>query len=152
MRAGQVRVLFDGLDEIFDRQLRSEAISEIISFTNQYPQVPVWVTSRIISYNSERLNNAGFRHFTIQDFGDDEIEEFIVNWHEVALSNEHDRNRFADRLRLAIAQSPAIRELAGNPLLLTMSFTNLRAIGVSNAKLICDCQICVPSGAGAKAI
>jgi HEAT repeat protein len=127
LRSGQVRVLFDGLDEIFDRQLRSEAISEIISFTNQYSQVPVWVTSRIIGYNSERLSNAGFRHFTIQDFGDEEIEEFIVKWHEVALDNEHDRNRFADRLRLAIAQSPAIRELAGNPLLLTMmAILNLR--------------------------
>jgi predicted NACHT family NTPase len=91
LRVGQVRVLFDGLDEIFDRQLRSEAISEIISFTNQYPKVPIWVTSRIIGYNSERLSNAGFRHFTIQDFGDEEIEEFIVKWHEVALDNEHDR-------------------------------------------------------------
>jgi HEAT repeat protein len=127
LRSGQVRVLFDGLDEIFDRQLRSEATAEIISFTNQYPQVPVWVTSRIIGYNSERLSHAGFRHFTIQDFGDEEIEEFIVKWHEVALDHEHDRNRFADRLRLAIAQSPAIKELAGNPLLLTMmAILNLR--------------------------
>jgi predicted NACHT family NTPase len=36
-------------------------------------------------------------------------------------------NRFAERLRLAIAQSSAIRELAGNPLLLTMmAILNLR--------------------------
>jgi HEAT repeat protein len=127
LRSGQVRVLFDGLDEIFDRQLRSEAIAEIISFTNQYPKVPVWVTSRIVGYDSERLSHTGFRHFTIQDFGDDEIEEFIFKWHEVALNNERDRARFAERLRLALARSTAIRELAGNPLLLTMmAILNLR--------------------------
>jgi predicted NACHT family NTPase len=127
LHEGSVRVLFDGLDEIFDRQLMAEAITEIISFTNQYPKVPVWVTSRIIGYNRERLTHAGFRHFTIQDFDTKQIEEFISKWHELAAETEYDRARFSQRLQAAISYSSAIKELAGNPLLLTMmAILNLR--------------------------
>jgi HEAT repeat protein/GTPase SAR1 family protein len=127
LREGTVRMLFDGLDEVFDPQLRSEAIIEIISFAHQYPKVPIWVTSRIIGYHSEQFTNARFRHFTIQDFNNEQIEDFIIKWHELAVDTEQDRLKFSQRLQAAINYSPAIRELAGNPLLLTMmAILNLR--------------------------
>jgi hypothetical protein len=127
LKEGKVRVLFDGLDEIFDRQLRSEAIMEIIDFISQYPLAPVWITSRIIGYNPERLFHAGFRHFKIRDFNEEKIEEFIDKWYELAVTSQREQDKFSQRLKEAISHTPAIKELAGNPLLLTMmAILNLR--------------------------
>jgi predicted NACHT family NTPase len=124
LRQGQARVMFDGLDEVFDPSIRSKVITEIIRFTNEYPKVRVLVTSRIVGYvghpNSERLQNAGFHQFTLQDLNSDQIQKFIEQWHDLALGNDPDRPRLQTRLRSAIKNSVSIRELAGNPLLLTM--------------------------------
>ena len=124
LRKGQARVMFDGLDEVFDPSIRSKIVTEIIRFTNEYPKVRVVVTSRIVGYvkhlNSERLQNAGFHQFTLQDLDSDQIQKFIEQWHEFALGNDPDRPRLQTRLQFAVENSVSIRELAGNPLLLTM--------------------------------
>ncbi|NER82223.1 MAG: NACHT domain-containing protein, partial [Leptolyngbya sp. SIO1D8] len=70
-------VMFDGLDEVFDRATQSAVIDDIIRFAQQYPQARVLVTSRIIGYNPERFQHAGFRQFTIQPLDEAEIHEFI---------------------------------------------------------------------------
>ncbi|MEQ8956726.1 MAG: NACHT domain-containing protein [Coleofasciculus sp. C2-GNP5-27] len=120
LEAGDAFVLFDGLDEIFDPVGRDTLITEIIRFTNQYPQVRVMVTSRIIGYKAQRLRDAQFRHFTLQDFEAEQIQAFVQKWHDLAFGNQPDKPRLQNRLQRAINESPAIRELAGNPLLLTM--------------------------------
>lgn len=120
LEAGDAFVLFDGLDEIFDPVGRDTLITEIIRFTNQYPQVRVMVTSRIIGYKAQRLRDAQFRHFTLQDFEAEQIKAFVQKWHDLAFGNQPDKPRLQNRLQRAINESPAIRELAGNPLLLTM--------------------------------
>jgi len=120
LKSGGALVLFDGLDEVFDPDRRQGAITEIIRFTNEYPDVRVVVTSRIIGYNPERLRDAEFRHLTLQDFDKEKIQEFIQKWHEFALGNDSDREMLERRLQTAIDESQALTELAGNPLLLTM--------------------------------
>ncbi|MFP4414240.1 NACHT domain-containing protein, partial [Coleofasciculus sp.] len=120
LETGDAFVLFDGLDEIFDPVARDTLITEIIRFTNQYPNVRVMVTSRIIGYKAQRLRDAQFRHFTLQDFEAEQIQAFVQKWHDLAFGNQPDKPRLQNRLQRAINESPAIRELAGNPLLLTM--------------------------------
>jgi predicted NACHT family NTPase len=46
-------VMFDGLDEVFDRATQSTVINDIIRFSRQYPKAQVLITSRIIGYNPE---------------------------------------------------------------------------------------------------
>ncbi|MFM8276604.1 MAG: NACHT domain-containing protein, partial [Cyanobium sp.] len=86
------------------------------------PRVRLIVTSRIVGYDPERLQNAGFRHFTLVDFNQAQIASFIRKWHALALMEEQERERteISKRLSTAIQSSQAIRLLAGNPLLLTM--------------------------------
>jgi|GEM_PF-2407273 len=122
LQSGKALVMFDGLDGIFDPHRREGAITEIIAFTNKYKRVRVVVTSRIVGYNSELLGDAEFRHFTLEDFNSGQIRQFIKQWHQLALVDETDRERaeIRQRLQTAIQDSPAIRALAGNPLLLTM--------------------------------
>ena len=113
-------VMFDGLDEVFDRATQSTVIDDIIRFAQQYPKAQVLITSRIVGYNPDRLQHAKFRHFTIQPLDTNEINEFIDRWYELSMGSEPDKERLKQRLKDAIANSKAIQNLADNPLLLTM--------------------------------
>ena len=112
--------MFDGLDEVFDPGKREDVITDIHRFTNEYPSVQVIVTSRVIGYKAQRLRDAEFKHFMIQDLETEQIQDFIYRWHELTFSDEADKIRKKERLQKGIDNSKAIRELAGNPLLLTM--------------------------------
>ena len=113
-------VMFDGLDEVFDRTLQSKVIDDIIRFSQQYPKARILVTSRIIGYNPERLQQSGFQQFTIQSLDTEEIHEFIDRWYDLSMGSKPDKVRLKQRLKDAIANSQAISNLADNPLLLTM--------------------------------
>ncbi|HEY9631564.1 MAG TPA: HEAT repeat domain-containing protein [Coleofasciculaceae cyanobacterium] len=113
-------VMFDGLDEVFDRSIQSAVMDDIIRFSRQYPDARVLVTSRVIGYNPERLQHSGFQHFTIQSLSTDETHEFIDRWYDLSLGDDPDKARLKQRLKDAIANSKAIQNLADNPLLLTM--------------------------------
>ena len=120
LKVGNALVMFDGLDEIFDRAKREDIITDIIRFTDKYPNVQVIVTSRVIGYKAERFRNAEFRHFMLQDFDSEQIQDFINRWHQLAFNDKADAEIKKARLNRAITSSKAIQELAGNPLLLTM--------------------------------
>ncbi|NES22370.1 MAG: NACHT domain-containing protein, partial [Symploca sp. SIO3E6] len=120
LKAGKVLVMFDGLDEVFEPTQRDKVITDIHRFTNEYPQVRVIVTSRIIGYKPQRLRDAEFRHFLLQDLDSEQIKDFIYRWHELTFIDETDKLRKRSRLQRSIDNSKAIAELAGNPLLLTM--------------------------------
>jgi predicted NACHT family NTPase len=120
LRTGMVFVMFDGLDEVFEASKRDELITEIIRFTQDYPQVRVLVTSRVIGYQPQRLRDEKFRHFMLQDLEAEQIREFLARWHDLAFGTGQEGKKKQERLQQAIEESPAIRQLAGNPLLLTM--------------------------------
>ncbi|HEU5157653.1 MAG TPA: HEAT repeat domain-containing protein [Streptosporangiaceae bacterium] len=118
---GQALVIFDGLDELFDPQEREAVARQIAWFASIHPTARILVTSRIVGYRKRILDEAGFGHHTLQDLNREQVEEFLTSWYGLAL---HDRPAMAaqrrDRLTKAIEESPPIKELAGNPLLLTI--------------------------------
>jgi predicted NACHT family NTPase len=123
LRQGEVRVLFDGLDEVFDPQQRANVITQIHNFTQTYPQAKVIVTSRIIGYKPRQLKDAEFHHFMLQDLEPSQITDFLEKWHDLTYKETTDSQKKQDRqqrISKAIQESPAIQQLAANPLLLTM--------------------------------
>ena len=120
LKAGKVLAMFDGLDEVFDIGKREDVITDIHRFTNTYPKVRVIVTSRVIGYKPQRLRNAEFHHVMLQDLESEQIQTFIEQWHELTFTNQADKVRKQERLQKAIETSSPIRQLAVNPLLLTM--------------------------------
>ncbi|MEQ9626407.1 HEAT repeat domain-containing protein [Coleofasciculus chthonoplastes] len=120
LKAGNALVMFDGLDEVFDPGKREDVITDIHRFTNDYPDVRVIVTSRVIGYKPQRLRDAQFYHFMLQDLEVNQVKEFITRWHDLTFTDKADKQRKRERLQRAIDTSKAIRELAVNPLLLTM--------------------------------
>jgi predicted NACHT family NTPase len=114
-------VMFDGLDEIFDPHDYEAVVDEIANFaTQQYPKAKIILTSRTIGYNPERLQGVNFQHFTLQELDKAQIEEFIDKWYEFAMGEDPEKERLKQRMKEAIDNSPAIQNLADNPLLLTM--------------------------------
>ncbi|GAA3301683.1 HEAT repeat domain-containing protein [Dactylosporangium vinaceum] len=126
LQAGRpVLFLLDGLDEILDPQWRGDVAERIATFATRYPRVRVLVTSRLAGYPRGALARGGFEHFTLDDLDDGQIDAFLRAWHgpvsgpvgDPAAPTAEQRRA---QLREAIAGSAALRELAGNPLLLTI--------------------------------
>ena len=118
----RVVLLLDGLDEVFDPAEREQVINDIHRFSNAHKHVRMVVTSRVVGYQPHRLRTAEFRHFMLQDLDDDQIGTFLDRWHEMTFdkSQQIEAESKRERLEKAINNSKSIRQLAGNPLLLTM--------------------------------
>jgi GTPase SAR1 family protein len=123
-------VIFDGLDEVFDKKQRKSIKRKIHTFARRYPGVRVIVTSRATDYEPERqiLDGFGFAHFTLQDLDQRQVTDFIQQFYSMAFPNNPTKaTALAARLHSAVVDSPAIAELAGNPMLLT----TLALLGIS---------------------
>lgn len=79
---GRALVVFDGLDEIFDPQVRADVTGQIEGFAARYPQVRTIVTSRVIGYNRSTLDAAGFTTFMLQDLDPSQIDSFVTTWYQ----------------------------------------------------------------------
>ncbi len=88
LKTGNALVMFDGLDEVFNPGQREDLITAIHRFTNEYPHVQVIVTSRAIGYKPQRLRDAQFRHFILQDLNNEQIQDFINRWHDLVFENQ----------------------------------------------------------------
>ncbi|MDS4031327.1 MAG: HEAT repeat domain-containing protein [Candidatus Contendobacter sp.] len=122
LETGRAQVFFDGLDEVFDPASREEVANVIQHFANDFPRVRIVITSRVIGYKGESFRSADFRHFMLQELDDDQITTFLDKWHSDTYRPTETAERDEKHVRLirAITDSRSIRELAGNPLLLTM--------------------------------
>lgn len=122
-------LLLDGLDEIFDRNRRKDALNSIHEFSNRYRDTRIIVTSRVIGYEQRQLSDAGFSHFMLQDLDEAQIADFLERWYATFVLDARERKAKQERIANSIRESRAIRELADNPLLLTMmSFLNLHQV------------------------
>jgi HEAT repeat protein len=120
-RGGSALVIFDGLDEVFDPRLRQGVVDRITCFAARYPHVQVLVTSRLIGYRRAPFDAAGFAQHVLQDLDDAQVELFARGWYRSCQPHHPaEADRLSRRLIDAVGASRAVRELAGNPLLLTV--------------------------------
>jgi predicted NACHT family NTPase len=111
LRSGRGFVLLDGLDEV-RKEHTSQIIREIRAAADHFGQSLFVVTCRIAAkeYTFER-----FTDVEIADFDEEQIATFVRNWFRVR-DDLKKSEAFIQRLQ----QSEQIRELASNPLLLTL--------------------------------
>ncbi|GAA4953264.1 HEAT repeat domain-containing protein [Actinoplanes utahensis] len=118
---GRAVMIFDGLDEIFDPRLREEVADEIAGLAARFPSARVVVTSRVIGYQRSVFDREEFRTYLLQDLDRPRIERFLTAWYRLAAGDRPaEADRLRDRLLAAMDEVAAVRELAGNPLLLTI--------------------------------
>lgn len=121
LREGQCLVIFDGLDELFNPLVRAETSRRITAFSSRYPKSRILVTSRVIGYQRAPFDSARFKHYMLQELTTAQIKEFAQLWYANASPENHERSmRLSQRVSDAVEHSRPVRELAGNPLILTI--------------------------------
>lgn len=122
LETGRAIALFDGLDELPNSRFKTTVRDRIRSFGTRYPQATIIVTSRIVGYEGEVRFPVPFSHFRMARLRLTEIETFIGDWYAARIENEAERRaNVADLARIIRnPDSSAIRDLARNPLLLTI--------------------------------
>jgi len=126
---GECAVLLDGVDEVADLKMRQRVARVIERFTIAYPDNRMIVTSRVVGYIGGARLGEGYTVTTVRDFTQADIERFVAYWNravETALADGEtpyalgEARRQTESLLEAIQNNERVRELAVNPLLLTV--------------------------------
>ncbi len=110
-------LLLDGLDEAGDHERRVDMVNTILGAAGQCG-CRIVVTTRPGAHQG-RTTLGGFEPAAIDDLDDSGIDGFLLQWCRwLKRDDEAAAQTYYDKLRPAVAV-PAIRHLAGNPLMLT---------------------------------
>jgi hypothetical protein len=123
LESGQTLLFFDGLDELPNRDLKETARDRIRSLLISFPGNTAVITSRIVGYDHPfRFDEKEFVHYRLTPLQLPEMERFVQDWYQVRIEDSVERQDNAnDLIRILRDETHnAIRELAQNPLLLTI--------------------------------
>lgn len=128
LHSGRVVLLFDGMDEVGDFDLRRRVARLIESLATAYSACRMVVTSRLVGYTGATRLGDGFATTTVRDFTLADVREFLAHWHRLIAIGQMGKNESAEhfaadqtaQLMKAIEDNPRVRELAINPLMLTV--------------------------------
>ena len=130
LNQGGALLLLDGLDEVRDRGQRHLVVERVVDFFTFHRRAgnKFILTSRIVGYREVRPTTEGLAECTLVDFDDEEITLFVEQWtgaleraargDTAVAAQEAERER--DELLAAMQRNPGVRQLAANPLLLTI--------------------------------
>lgn len=130
LRDGRAVLLIDGLDEISDEGSRTVFAQNLRTFTGMFPQVTLVLTSR----------EAGFRLIAgviasvcqcvrLDGLEDADIASLCERWYTQAGASGIKGQQAAREIVTTICETPRLKALAGNPLLLTTLLVVKRWIG-----------------------
>ncbi|MGD2251244.1 MAG: SIR2 family protein, partial [Candidatus Methanofastidiosia archaeon] len=115
--------LLDGLDEVVLESERIEVSRQVEQFMASHKNTRIILTSRPAGYKPAKLIGA-IPHFTLAEFNDDEIKEFLIKWftflEEVEQEVDETAGEKADNLGSILFKKKSMLQLARNPLLLTI--------------------------------
>ncbi len=129
LQRGECAVLLDGVDEVADFATRRRIARLVERFTVAYPGNRYVVSSRIVGYTGAARLGEGYEVTRVRDFTLADVERFAASWNravEIALAGEEtpyvlrEAERQTETLLRAIRTHERVRELAVNPLLLTV--------------------------------
>jgi len=128
LKDGRTALLLDGLDEVADPNLRRRVSRLVDAFTRAYPDCRYVVTSRIVGYTEASQLSEGYATTTVREFSMKDVESFLSQWHRLVAIGQMGPGETAEafaasqtrQLLDAIEKNDRVRELAINPLMLTV--------------------------------
>ncbi len=121
LKTGQALILLDGLDEVADDTQRKNVVGKIETFLGTCDdRCPAIITSRPAGYRDDYFSRSQYPHYELLPFDDEKIETFINHWYDSRVDLPTERERRKSSLRKALSTKPRIKQLARNPLLLTI--------------------------------
>jgi hypothetical protein len=124
---GRAVVIFDGLDELLDTSYRQEISSDVESFCNLYPSVPVLVTSREVGYEQAPLDQDKFEIFRLAPFDEGQVQEYATKWFDV--NTDLTLKQRQQKVAAFLEESKPVPDLRSNPLLLALMCNIYRGEG-----------------------
>ena len=119
-------MVYDGLDEIKDKELKKTVRDEIERFAHDFGTHTQHVfTSRKTGYEEAPLTVDRFLHLELQPLEKNQISKFVKDWYSERERDSKSRAEKIESLMHAIQENAAVGQLAGNPLLLTARAANL---------------------------
>ena len=119
---GRAILLFDGFDEISEKDRRAQACQIINECAARHGKCHILVTSRTTS--QEHLALTGFSTAKLAQFADGQICWFVDRWYDyittIKRRDSKTAKRYAASLKWAINHDARLREFARRPLLLTL--------------------------------
>ncbi len=161
--AGRAIFLLDGLDEVPQTDNRILVSAIVRSLVNRYQTCRYVLTSRPKAYEGDARLGQGFRECTVDDLSAEQQQRFIANWssslhHHLLGYEEADAARptarFSAELWDALAANARVRDLATNPLLLTIIaiiYYDSRSLPENRAELYEACVTVLLKGGRGKA-
>jgi len=128
LTTGRAAILLDGLDEVADPGLRRRVAGLVDAFTRAYADCRYVVTSRIVGYSDASRLSEGYATTTVRDFTMEDVRVFLSQWHRLVAIGHLGPGAGAETLAAqqthqlldAIDHNDRVRELAINPLMLTV--------------------------------
>lgn len=121
LKAGNVLLLVDGLDEIHDDGDRAVFVENLEKFLEIYPKIRLLVTSREAGFDLVAPRLARFcAKFKIAPLSEPAITALCSHWHRLMSGGTADSTAEAEMVATTLIDSKSLRRLAENPLLLTM--------------------------------
>jgi serpin B len=130
---GKCLVLFDGLDEVGGDGSLSAVLREFVA---RYPDNHLVLTSRVVGLDAGPWNRLGFTTYDVTRWREEDIRRFAARWYSSwhGKGGRHqlrENERRAEELTATLLGNPHLREIATNPLMLTI----LAALYHANAAL-----------------
>jgi hypothetical protein len=121
-------LVLDGLDEAPGSHDREICKTALLAFRRQFPRVRMLLTGRTYSYLHQNWRLPGFADALLTPLNDQQIDRFIDRWYayrDRALTRAEigESKAGANLLKQNIRRSRRLRELASQPLLLTLMVT-----------------------------
>jgi predicted nucleotidyltransferase/transcriptional regulator with XRE-family HTH domain len=130
LQDGTCLVLLDGLDELGGEKEpgeRKSLITVIQNFIKAFAQNQFLLTSRVVGLDTGPWTELRFATFEVARWGEEEIDDFSRRWYagrpalgKKRSTRQPDQRAEALRLREAILGHPPLRDIASNPLMLTI--------------------------------
>jgi formylglycine-generating enzyme required for sulfatase activity/energy-coupling factor transporter ATP-binding protein EcfA2 len=128
LEKGRAVVLLDGMDEVADPDLRARVARLVEAFTLAYPKCRFVVTSRVVGYTGSARLGVDYVTTTVRDFTLEDVRQFLKHWHRLVAIGQLGAGESAEnfaanqtaQLMNAIEANERVRELAINPLMLTV--------------------------------
>jgi formylglycine-generating enzyme required for sulfatase activity len=127
---GLALVMLDGLDEVQAAELRTLVVERVEAFFDHQRTKgnKFIITSRIVGYRDVRVSAGGLKECTLIDFDYDDIVLFLAQWTQAVEQAAQGDSRHAQKdaaaekaeMLFALERNPGVRQLASNPLLLTI--------------------------------
>ena len=127
LRAGNLLLLLDGLDEVPSQEARATIVGWIEDHCDMHSGNSFILTSRPFGYKERPV--LGATVVEVQPFTEVQVELFIRQWYRAVESRSHAADNESSRLAAStgtadilarLAEAPVLSDLAVNPLLLTM--------------------------------